>query len=122
MKCSATKRNGLPCTCKAKVNGRCGFRTLKPILKPRGIPLQGLGRPAAKPRVKKPTLDAQLNRPLPKPRMKQRPIPKPPLKQRPIPPPREKKREAEHMPADRPNKRNTFLREWKMENLLNIMI
>ena len=43
MKCSATKRNGLPCTFKAKVNGRCSFHKLsKPTPKPRGIPLQGV--------------------------------------------------------------------------------
>ena len=99
MKCSATKRNGLPCTFEAKANnGRCGFHKLsKPTPKPRGIPLQGLGRPTPKPRVKKTALD--------------RPFPKPRTKQRPIPPPRKKK------PADQPSKSNKFLREWRMEQV-----
>ena len=116
MKCSATKRNGLPCTFKAKVNGHCGIHKLKPIPKTRGL---GLGQPTTKPRVKKAAFNEQLNRPIPKPCPKQRPIPKPRLKQRPIPPPCKKKlqREAEHTPANHVNKRNKFLREWRMEQI-----
>ena len=104
MKCSATKRNGLPCTFKAKVNGRCGFHRLskpsetplqglgRPIPKPRGIPLQ---RPTPKPRVKKTALDEQPNRPVPKPRKKLR----------------------QPTPVVCPSKRNKFLREWRMEQV-----
>ena len=90
MKCSATKRKGLPCTFKAKVNGRCGFQKVskpsgtplqglgRPIPKPRGIPLQ---RPTPKPRVKKTALDEQPNRPIPKPRTKQQKEARRPTKQ-----------------------------------------
>ena len=64
MNCSATKRNGLPCTFEAKANGCCGFHKLsKPTPKPRGIPLQ---RSTPRPRVKKIALD----RPIPKRRKK----------------------------------------------------
>ena len=92
MKCSAKKRNRLPCTFKAKVNRRCGIHKLsKPTPKPRGIALQGVGWPTPKPSVKKTAIV--------------RPVPQPRTKQRPIPPRRKKK------PADQPTQSNIFFRE-----------
>ena len=109
MRCSATKRNGLPCTFQAKVNGRCGFNKLKPIPKPRGIPLQWLVRPFPKPRVKKTALDEQLKG-LFLNRARSSGLFLSSLKQPPILQPRKKKL-GQHTPADRLSKRNKFLRE-----------
>ena len=73
--------------------------------------------PLPKPRAEKTALNAQLNRLIPKPRMKVPPLDT--LPNRPIPKPRMKKleREAENKPAYSPNKRNLFLRDWKLEQV-----